>query len=147
MFSKKPSTCTRTIPVLQLCLRIVRMGKKSLYCISFKTDRSVFIFTKYPYTYDTLSEMDSCWKSNTFLFLMIYVPHVHLLYVCKYRRKEVLKDLGALSGKPRQRARFSYKWAKVSTFHSAKQPSNPEEIPNPYSCPSSGIWASLKSCK
>lgn len=30
-------------------------GKKSHCCISFKTDRSVFIFTKHPYMYDTLS--------------------------------------------------------------------------------------------
>lgn len=37
-------------------------------------------------------------------------------------------------------------WAKVPTFHSAKQPSVPE-VPSPYPCPASGIWESLKSCK
>lgn len=37
-------------------------------------------------------------------------------------------------------------WAKVPTFHSAKQASNPE-VPRPYPCPTLGIWESLKSCK
>lgn len=89
------------------CLRIQR--KKSPCFFSFKTDRSVFTFTKYPPV--TLSPEHSV---AVILFILF---HKHPAHACPMTvpsvKEEVLKDcqhiqLWTLSGKPRQRTQFSY---------------------------------------
>lgn len=89
------------------------------------------LFSPNIHTCMTLSATVSCWH----LFIPSDTYPAHASPVCVQIQEEVspesLPMYSLMSSRRETKAKdmFSYKWAKVSTFHRAKQLSNPEESP------------------